>query len=136
MASAQGWQRIQLAVLGFVGLCGVLRSGDAAAGPSWVDAAAGWLAVAALVLACTATYLVGRVAWPWRSGDREQTGPDPRRHLAAERTLRAGVVMTYVAVAAISLAALAGWWPSEGEGSGGRAVVEVVGARASFTRMR
>lgn len=124
--SAQGWHRIQLAVLGFVGLCGVLRSGGDVSGPAWVETAAVWLAVAALVLACCATYLVGRVAWPWRAVGRRQR---PEQDVTAERTLRVGVVLTYVSVAAISLAALAGWWPSDGDGGdrGRGDVVELTG---------
>jgi len=45
---------VQLAVIGFVGLCGVLKSGSDA-GPTWLEILAGILVLIALVLACLAT---------------------------------------------------------------------------------
>src|SRR5215217_1064887 len=61
--SARGWHGIQLAVIGFVGLCGVLKR-ETPGAPDWVQSLAGYLALAALALACLATYQVGRAAWP------------------------------------------------------------------------
>jgi len=63
MESARGWHRIQLAVLGFVGLCGALWGGDGSAAPTWLQQAPGVLAVLAFALACLAVVLVGRVAY-------------------------------------------------------------------------
>ena len=61
--SARGWHQIQLAVLGFVGLCGVLQRGRPE-NPSWLQTLALLLIVAALVTALAAVFVVGRVAWP------------------------------------------------------------------------
>ena len=36
-ASARGWHGVQLAVLGFIGLCGALHDAGAATGPRWVQ---------------------------------------------------------------------------------------------------
>src|SRR5437763_17048159 len=62
-ASARGWHTIQMAVLGFIGICGILRtaSGPAPRAVQWLAAA---LAVAALAAACVAIFTVGRVAYP------------------------------------------------------------------------
>jgi hypothetical protein len=61
--SARGWHGVQLAIIGFIGFCGVLQDGRPD-NPTWLQVWAGVLAMAALVLACVATFLVGRVAWP------------------------------------------------------------------------
>ena len=61
-ASAKGWHTIQLAVLGFIGICGVLQNGSSA--PRGVQIFGAVLAVAALVVAVTAVFMVGQVAWP------------------------------------------------------------------------
>src|SRR5215469_6327054 len=62
-ASARGWHTIQMAVLGFIGICGVLRTASSPAprAVQWLSAA---LAVAALAAACVAIFTVGRVAYP------------------------------------------------------------------------
>lgn len=106
LASAQGWQRLQLAVLGFIGLCGVLWAGGDHAGPSWLQWLAGALALAALALACVALYLVGTIAYPLRGAGRSL---EPA---ARTRRLRAGVWLTYLAGIVLVVATLAGWWPS------------------------
>src|SRR4051812_24805047 len=62
-ASARGWHGVQLAVLGFIGLCGVLKDRQSS-DPRLLQWAAGLLAVAALAVGCFATYLVARAAWP------------------------------------------------------------------------
>ncbi len=49
-ASARGWQGIQLAVLGFIGLCGVLQRGGRSI-PRWIQILAGIAALVALGLA-------------------------------------------------------------------------------------
>ncbi|SFA76528.1 hypothetical protein SAMN05216266_101297 [Amycolatopsis marina] len=104
-ASARGWQGIQLGVLGFIGLCGVLVTTD---GPFWLDVLAGILAVVALLLACVATVLVGLVAWPLDAD--ADTGADPS---GLTRRLRAGIAVTLAAVVAVTLSALSGWWPEK-----------------------
>ncbi|MEV6326109.1 hypothetical protein [Streptomyces sp. NPDC051909] len=104
-AAARGWLTLQLAALGFVGLCGALKAaGSGSPAPRGVEAAAGVLVLLALLLACLAVYLVGRTAWP-HSG-----APDvPAR--AAFR-LRTGLVLTFVTVLLTALAATSSWWPA------------------------
>ena len=62
-SSARGWHTIQMAVLGFIGICGVLRTASSPA-PRAVQWLAAALAVAALAVACVAIFTVGRVAYP------------------------------------------------------------------------
>lgn len=111
--SARGWHGVQLAVLGFVGLCGVLRSGGPADAPRGVQVAAGVLALCALGAACCSAFLVGRAAWPLylTGGGRD----DPAR---TSRELRTGIALTFTAVALLALSAAVSWWPSGGEGEG------------------
>ena len=61
LGSVRGWHTIQMAVLGFIGICGILRTASSPA-PRAVQWLAGALAVAALAGACTAIFTVGRVA--------------------------------------------------------------------------
>ena len=65
--SARGWHTIQMAVLGFIGICGVLRTASSPA-PRAVQWLAAALAVAALAAACVAIFTVGRVAYPVSDG--------------------------------------------------------------------
>jgi hypothetical protein len=116
--SARGWHRLQLGVLAFIGLCGVLSDVDPAA-PRWLQVAAMVLAFLALALACVATFLVATVAWPFPTaapGGSVAEGPaaDP----AATRRLRLGVVLTYAAVGVMALAASTNWWPSNDDAGG------------------
>uniref|UniRef100_UPI001C30A4A6 hypothetical protein n=1 Tax=Streptomyces sp. TRM64462 TaxID=2741726 RepID=UPI001C30A4A6 len=109
-ASARGWHTIQLAVLGFVGLCGVLKSGESAA-PRGLEAAAGVLLLVALAVACCATYLVGRAAWP-PTGREVDVVRDGRR-------LRRGLWLTFAAVVLVAVATASEWWPAEDADRGG-----------------
>jgi hypothetical protein len=105
--SARGWHQIQLAVLGFVGLCGVLQRGRPE-NPSWLQTLALLLIVGALVTALAAVFVVGRVAWP--------PGSAPAR---PERVLRTGIVLTFIAVGLLALGTTSMWWPeSKGAASG------------------
>ena len=117
-ASARGWHGVQLAVIGFIGLCGVLQ-GTRPDNPMWLQVLAGILALAALVLACVATFLVARVAWPLY-GAREAAAAEEAAELARDgRRLRRGLVLTFTAVALLALGTASGWWPQpEGEESG------------------
>jgi hypothetical protein len=94
-ASARGWHTIQMAVLGFIGICGVLRTTDSPAprAVQWVAAA---LAVAALAAASLAIFSVGRVAYPV-NGAADGASAMPSAGQAAAR-LRAGIRLTIVAV--------------------------------------
>jgi hypothetical protein len=125
--SARGWHGVQLAVLGFIGLCGVLTEGEASA-PTTLQALSGLLALAALATACLGTYLVARAAWPLYgpSGPRP-SAPDPDDLRATSRRLRHGIALTFVAVALLAVSASAGWWPDDDDGATGptAAAVEV-----------
>jgi hypothetical protein len=100
-ASARGWHTIQMAVLGFIGICGILRTTSSTA-PRAVQ----WLA-AALAVACMAIFTVARVAYPVGDAleaDRAVAGGTAR--------LRAGIQLTIIALILAVIAALSGWWPS------------------------
>ena len=105
-ASARGWHTIQMAVLGFIGICGILRTTSSSA-PRAVQWLAAALAVAALAVACMAIFTVGRVAYPVSDaaeGDHAAAGSAAR--------LRGGIRLTIVALILAVIAALSGWWPS------------------------
>jgi hypothetical protein len=109
--SARGWHGVQLAVLAFIGLCGVLSNSDADT-PRWLQVTAGVLAISALALACASIFLVASVAWPFPavpSGAASARVPGPA---TVARRLRLGVALTYVAVGVMALAASANWWPT------------------------
>ncbi len=117
--SARGWHGIQLAVIGFIGFCGVLQSGRPD-NPTWLQVWAGILVLVALVLACLGTFLVGRVAWPlFGGGEAADADLD---HEA--RRLKRGLLLTFVAVAALALGTASGWWPQPA-GGGGEQLVAV-----------
>ena len=104
-ASARGWLTLQLAALGFVGLCGALKAGGSGStAPRGVEIVAGVLVLLALFVAILAVYLVGRTAWPHSS-----VPDDPAR---AARRLRTGLVLTFLTVLLTALAATSAWWPS------------------------
>jgi hypothetical protein len=105
-ASARGWHTIQMAVLGFIGICGILRTTSSSA-PRAIQWLAGALAVAALAVACIAVLTIGRIAYPIDDaldGDRAVASGTPR--------LRAGIRLTVAALILAVIAALSGWWPS------------------------
>jgi hypothetical protein len=113
-ASARGWHGAQLAVLGFIGLCGVLQGQADSPAPHWLKVTAGLLVLLALVLSCLAIGLVATVAWPtsgWRSAGESAMG-DAADVLAGGRRLRLGIVVTFVAVGTLALGAMSSWWPS------------------------
>jgi hypothetical protein len=108
-SSARGWHGVQLAVIGFIGLCGVLQGGRPD-NPMWIQVLAGVLALAALFVACVATFLVARVAWPLYGGreveDLEREGARLRKGLAPA----------------------SGWWPQDGGDAGESGLVSVQAA--------
>ena len=107
-ASARGWHTIQMAVLGFIGICGVLRTASSSA-PRAVQWLAAALALAALATACVAIFTVGRVAYPVNAAGNASALPGVA-HAAAR--LRAGIRLTIVALILAVIAALSGWWPT------------------------
>jgi hypothetical protein len=123
--SARGWHGVQLAIIGFIGFCGVLQDGRPDI-PTWLQVWAGVLALGALVLACLATFLVGRVAWPLYGGEPRPAASDDAAELARDgRRLRTGLVLTFAALAVLALGTAVGWWPQEESGGGGGALVQV-----------
>lgn len=124
---AGGWHRIQLAVLGFIGLCGVLWESEGSAAPVGVQWLAAVLAVLAFVLACVAIFLVGHVAYPLY-GQVQETG-QAREPTIAERArrLRTGIRITYLALALLVVATLSAWWPSAAPDNGAVQVGDATG---------
>src|SRR3954449_12831877 len=118
--SARGWHGIQLAVIGFIGFCGVLQNGRPD-NPTWLQVWAAILVLVALVFACVGTFLVGRVAWPLFGGPESGVAGFERE---AQR-LRRGLVLTFVAVGALALGTASGWWPQPTGASGGGQLVAV-----------
>ena len=109
--SARGWHGVQLAVLGFIGLCGALHDAASAPGPGWVQRLAAVLVLVALALACVATALVAGEAWPVRSG-----ADGGSRHPVGH--LRLGIALTFVAVGLAALATSSSWWPAGDDATG------------------
>ena len=107
--SARGWHTIQMAVLGFIGICGILRTASSPA-PRAVQWLAAALAVAALAAACVAIFTVGRVAYP--VGDVTDGASAVPGAAGAAARLRTGIRLTIVALILAVIAALSGWWPA------------------------
>jgi hypothetical protein len=116
---------VQLGVIGFIGLCGVLKPQDAAA-PRWVEDLAAALALGALVLACLATYLVGRAAWPLYNAKRAAAPADEAGELLrTSHRLTRGLALTFVAVALLALSSASFWWPAKNTATAGSADAQV-----------
>jgi hypothetical protein len=124
-ASARGWHTIQMAVLGFIGICGVLRTTSSSA-PRAVQWLAAALAVAALAAASLAIFTVGRVAYPVNDA-ADGASALPSAGQAAAR-LRAGIRLTIVAVMLAVIAALSGWWPTPASTAAAATAVAVTAA--------
>lgn len=120
--SARGWHQLQVAVLGFIGLCGVLQRGQPE-NPMWLQTLAALLIVGALVIAIAAIFVVGRVAWP-------PAAPPPD----AARRLRTGIRLTILAVAVLALGTASMWWPKNA-GHGARVSVQAADGRAWCGRL-
>jgi hypothetical protein len=120
--SARGWQSLQLAVIGFIGLCGVLQDGRPD-NPKWIQVWAGLLALVALVLALIAMFVVARVAWPLYGG-REPALAEAEAVSLEGRRLRMGLVLTVASLAALALGTASGWWPQSEEGGGDLVAVQ------------
>jgi hypothetical protein len=111
--SARGWHGVQLAVLGFIGLCGAINDGTPQ-NPTWLQTLATVLVLAALGAACLATFLVGRAAWPLYGPKRRVMPEDDDDEIrATSRRLTTGLALTFVAVVLLALGSLTSWWPRE-----------------------
>jgi hypothetical protein len=107
--SARGWHTIQVAVLGFIGICGILRTASSPA-PRAVQVLAAVLAVAALATACTAVFIVGRIAYPVGAATHDIRADQGVAHAATQ--LSVGIRLTIAALILAVIATLAGWWPA------------------------
>ncbi len=116
-ASAKGWHGVQLAALGFIGLCGVLQSGEST-GPWALQVIAGILVLVSFVLACLGIYLVGRAAWPLYRGEPEREGAGEAAVATASHQLTRGLLMTFLSIATLAFATAASWWPQKQDGGG------------------
>jgi hypothetical protein len=119
-SSARGWHGVQLAVIGFVGFCGVIND-PRPDNPMWLQQVAGILAVAALVAACAGTFQVARVAWPLYGGRA-----DPSLEHDSRR-LRQGLLLTFAALAMLATGTATSWWPQDGDEAGGGGLVSIQG---------
>ena len=125
--SAKGWHGVQLAVIGFIGFCGVLK-GEGSTAPGWMEALAGILVLVSLGLALFATWLVGRAAWPLYGARGGGRGDDATEIERTSRRLTTGLALTFTAIALLALAGTSSWWPSRG---GSDATVELQAGGAS-----
>lgn len=125
--SARGWHSIQLAVLGFIGFCGIIWDGGDPAAPTLLRWLPGVLVVLALLLALVAIHVVGRVAYPFRGAAR--TAPEEVRRTVdvRARRLRTGIALTYVAMTALVVATLSGWVPDTSDVGDAAVVADVTG---------
>lgn len=125
--SARGWLRVQLASLGFIGLCGVIKSGESPA-PEGLQALSGMLVLVAFAAACLGIYSVGKAAWPIYGPGPVYTSDDPGALQRASSQLKRGLVLTFVSIALTALATTTSWWPTDdggGDGGGGDAGASV-----------
>ncbi len=110
--------RVQLAVAGFIGVCGALWATGEPAGPVWLQWLAAALAVLAFVLGGSAVFLVARVAYPVR--ERELAGaPGGNAQSRMWGRLRGGIRLSLLALMLVVSATLTAWWPDT---SGGGAI--------------
>lgn len=116
--SAHGWLRVQLAVVGFIGLCGALWATGEPTGPGWLKWLAAALAVLAFVLGASAIVLVARVAYPVRETSPAAASADNARS-RMWRQLRGGIRLSFLALMLVVAATLTAWWPDT---SGGTAI--------------
>lgn len=123
-ASAKGWHGIQLAALGFIGLCGVIQTGDST-DPWALQVMSGILVLVAFALACAGIVLVGRAAWPLYRGDPAATEGGEAQAALVSRQVTRGLLMTFLSVAALALGTAASWWPKKGGGAGAGAAGQV-----------
>ncbi|MET9835899.1 hypothetical protein ABZ078_43005 [Streptomyces sp. NPDC006385] len=112
--SAQRWLKGQLAVLAALALFAVLKSGTKSSAPFAVQWMSGALFLLAVVVVCWAAYLVSRAAWSVPSENTPSRVPpgDADMLSQADRRLRRGLLLTYVAMGLAALSTTSLWWPS------------------------
>jgi hypothetical protein len=121
-SSAKGWHGVQLAALGFIGLCGVINPGESS-NPEALQTLSGTLILVAFIAACLGIYYVGKAAWPIY-GSGPPTVGDQSAIDRASGQLKRGLVLTFVSIALTALATSTSWWPTDDEG-GSAATVQV-----------
>jgi hypothetical protein len=121
--SARGWHQIQLAVLGFVGLCGVLQRGRPE-NPDWLQTLAALLIFGALATSLVAIAVVGRVAWPPARSPEQPA-----------RQLKTGILLTFLAVAMLALGTSSMWWPQSEEAGGEQVQVQAANGQTVCGRL-
>jgi hypothetical protein len=127
--SAKGWHGIQLAALGFIGLCGVIKPGESS-NPEGLQALAGTLILVAFAAACMGIYYVGKAAWPIYGADPVgMADADQAAVDRASRQLRRGLALTFVSIALTALAATSSWWPIEEAGAGATVEIQATGGQ-------
>jgi hypothetical protein len=129
-SSAKGWHGVQLAALGFIGLCGVIKPGDSS-NPEALQALSGIIILVAFFCACLGIYYVAKAAWPIYGADpAPMADADQAAISIASAQLRRGLILTFLSIALTALATTSSWWPEEvaggaGGGASGGANVEV-----------
>src|SRR3954469_6436842 len=93
-SSAKGWHGVQLAVLGFIGFCGVLK-GEGSTAPHWLEALAGILVFVSLGLACVAAHLARPPAWPLYHARGGEHGDEATELARTSRSLTTGLALTF-----------------------------------------
>ncbi len=119
-ASAKGWHGIQLAALGFIGLCGVIQTGDST-NPWALQVMSGILVLVAFALSCAGIVLVGRAAWPLYRGDPDAMQGGDAQVAVVSRQVTRGLLMTFLSIAVLAFATAASWWPKKGGDGDGAA---------------
>ena len=114
--SSRGWHCIQLAVLGFIGFCGVFWDGASSDAPSAVRWLAAALVAVAFVLANLAIFMVGRVAHPFHDPTDPAGEASDTVILSRTHRLRTGIRLTYLALALLVVATLSSWIPASPAG--------------------
>ena len=127
--SAKGWHGVQLAALGFIGLCGVIKP-EESSNPEGLQALAGTLILVAFVAACLGIYYVGKAAWPIYGADPLPAGGADQAAIdRASGQLKRGLALTFVSIALTALAATSSWWPTEDAGGGATVEVQASGGQ-------
>jgi hypothetical protein len=126
-SSAQGWHGLQLAALGFIGLCGVIKPGESS-NPEALQALSGMLILVAFFTACLGIYYVAKAAWPtYGAAPAPVAATSESAVEVVGGQLRRGLVLTFVSIALTALATTSSWWPSD-DAAGDAANVQVQAA--------